>query len=731
MASRYSPSDLTVALCTIGRPGYLEAAITSLLDTTPPGTRFHLVLNGCEAGTTERLAPLIEQWDGPTEVTVLDERVSIHESHSTALDGATTPLITFMGDDDLVLEPRIPTLLARFDEEPEPLVVGSFARRAGGTPDEPVLLGRKDLGPTTIDEWRQWVDEARFFELCFPAAIINSAAARAVGGFDPDFGPVMDVGLFTRLADRGPVIVDPDRGFGYRIHDQSMSTADGHAVAERYRYVEAAIGASRADRPVPTFEEFRADEAAASPVARFSREQRVRSQLHFRQAGSAMLGGRRVAAAGHLAKSAVSWPPVFGAKVRGQFGRRSRSGAGGPLPVLSSTPLQEAGDDAVAELDDGAPVATVLIKGLYNYRVAFYQHLRRQLADQGVRLRLLHGQGSHEDRAKGDVVALTWSEFRRLRTLPVGSREVLWQPGLADARRSDLVVCEQASRLLLNYPLMFGRRLLGTRLALWGHGRNLRAGRESAVGEWLKRFLTNRADWFFAYNDLGVRQVESLGFPADRITSVQNSSDTTDLAAAMDAVTDADLEDCRRQLGLGTGPVGLFMGGLYDLKRPDFLIESAEIIRRHRPDFELIVIGDGPEADRVRAAAEAHSWVHFIGPTFGADRARYASLSSLFLLPGLVGLNVVDAFALELPVVTVDLPFHAPEIEYVVDGENALVLPEGTDPAAYAAAVHELLAAPERLEQLREGCRRSAMRLSVEEMARRFAQGVLDALDAP
>ena len=49
------------------------------------------------------------------------------------------------------------------------------------------------------------------------------------------------------------------------------------------------------------------------------------------------------------------------------------------------------------------------------------------------------------------------------------------------------------------------------------------------------------------------------------------------------------------------------------------------------------------------------------------------------LLPGAVGLGVLDSFAFDVPLVTVDLPYHGPEIDYVRDGENGVKLPAQTD----------------------------------------------------
>jgi hypothetical protein len=98
------------------------------------------------------------------------------------------------------------------------------------------------------------------------------------------------------------------------------------------------------------------------------------------------------------------------------------------------------------------------------------------------------------------------------------------------------------------------------------------------------------------------------------------------------------------------------------------------------------------------------------------------------LNPGLVGLSVVDAFALQLPTMTCDLEMHSPEIEYLIDGVNGSVLPPDASPGEYAAEVVRTYADVQLLARLRAGCVDSAQHYSIETMVDNFARGLLDAL---
>ena len=130
----------------------------------------------------------------------------------------------------------------------------------------------------------------------------------------------------------------------------------------------------------------------------------------------------------------------------------------------------------------------------------------------------------------------------------------------------------------------------------------------------------------------------------------------------------------------------------------------------------------------VEEAASTDDWVDFRGTMFGEQMAAEVQSSELLLMPGLVGLAVVDSFALECPMVTVDLPFHSPEIEYLQHDVNGVCLPTDTTADRYGDEVAALLGDPERLERLRAGCRASAATYTIHAMVENAATGLMRAL---
>ena len=272
-------------------------------------------------------------------------------------------------------------------------------------------------------------------------------------------------------------------------------------------------------------------------------------------------------------------------------------------------------------------------------------------------------------------------------------------------------------------------QLIGFRkLCFWGHGKNFKEHRVSTVGEYFKNVMSRRVHWWFAYNDRSAEIVRDLGYPAERITSVQNAIDTTGLMNAMRKVTSATLDHLKTAHHIAGNNICYFSGAMYEEKRIDFLIEACLQIKRIVPDFEMIFMGGGPDEQKVRAAVEQFPWLHYLGPKFDDERAPFMMMSKLLLMPGLVGLVILDALIMEKPTVTTAVPYHSPEIHYLIDQVNGVVVRDAESPTKYATAVAGLLNDTATYERLVAGCRIFKGQYTIENMVENFASGIAKAL---
>jgi len=362
---------------------------------------------------------------------------------------------------------------------------------------------------------------------------------------------------------------------------------------------------------------------------------------------------------------------------------------------------------------------TIIQRILPHYRVPFFAALHERLRDDAINLQVIFGQELPGSTPTSIPVEASWAKAVHNRYW-LGGRAV-WQPCSKLLRRTDLVIVEHANGALLNYALLL-RRFLGTDklLAFWGHGRNVQ--RTGGAGEVVKSWMAKHADWWFTYTDSGVSDVAATGFPEERITVVHNSIDTAALSRACASVTELEKTTLRESLGLRGNNVCLYCGGMYANKKLDFLIEACVRIRKRVPDFEMLFVGHGPEQYKVAQAAVVHDWIRYVGPRFGSELAAYYSLGKLLLIPGLVGLAILDSFVAGTPLITTDIPIHSPEISYLHDGVNGCVT--SYDIEQFSAKVVGLLESNDSLNVLRAGCALAAQRYTIEQMQTMFAQGV-------
>jgi glycosyltransferase involved in cell wall biosynthesis len=151
-------------------------------------------------------------------------------------------------------------------------------------------------------------------------------------------------------------------------------------------------------------------------------------------------------------------------------------------------------------------------------------------------------------------------------------------------------------------------------------------------------------------------------------------------------------------------------------------------LKERIPDLHVLFLGSGPAQRVVETACARYSWMHFIGPVYGAQRAIYFAISQVLLMPGLVGLAIIDSFVAEVPLFTTEVPIHSPEIFYLKHGVNGVMTTYSAQD--YAAAVAYYLADPQLLAGLRDGCREGARRYTLDHMVDNFVGGVQECLAA-
>lgn len=366
---------------------------------------------------------------------------------------------------------------------------------------------------------------------------------------------------------------------------------------------------------------------------------------------------------------------------------------------------------------------------LFHYRVGLFEMLRTQCLENSIELHLVHGHPTRRDKVRNDVGFLTWATPVDNWSCSISNQDLIWMPFPSHLRDADLVVIMQENRLLSNYPLLLSRWWSSRKIAYWGHGKNFQSNAPAGLCEKWKDFLLMRVDWWFAYTEMTVDILCKAGFPAERITRLDNAIDTSTFKADLTSWNDADIAAERERLGIAkNAPVGVFCGSLYPNKNLEFLIDSVDMILQKVPDFTLVVLGDGPSMPLMSKKATSRPWLHLLGVRTGREKALYFRMGEIMLNPGLVGLHIVDAFCGGLVMITTLAAKHSPEVAYLKDGVNGLMVSDS--PKIYAAAVVELLNDRNKLERLKRASKQDSQRYTIKNMVEKFVSGIVKCLEA-
>ena len=371
---------------------------------------------------------------------------------------------------------------------------------------------------------------------------------------------------------------------------------------------------------------------------------------------------------------------------------------------------------------------TIVKAVIKQYRLSFFQRLHAELLSDGIELEVLYGTPSQREQTKKDNINLSPPLGRCIASRYMWRDQLLLQwPGWRSLRESDLVILVNANRNLINLPLLALSRFGLKKVALWGHGQNHQSG-EHTLRERFKESLVLWPRWWFAYTDSTADYLASLGYSRQRITTINNAIDTSEFSAQVDAISPSDIEAMSRRLDLSSDDrIALYCGSLYPEKRIPEMLEVARIVAKRNPNFRLVVIGSGPQANLIRDTMKDQPHLRYAGPLFGQDKAICYRLSEFILNPGLVGLAILDAFAAGRPLLTFADSLHSPEIAYLEHENNGLLINGNT--TALAETILGLLEDRPRLARLSDGARRSTARYGVEDMVRRVRKGILQCLD--
>jgi glycosyltransferase involved in cell wall biosynthesis len=349
------------------------------------------------------------------------------------------------------------------------------------------------------------------------------------------------------------------------------------------------------------------------------------------------------------------------------------------------------------------PVVVVLQEQIPAYRLPFFRSLAGELDRRDLDLRVI----SSAALATPDELG-----FRHQR-VPVArgglsALAVIWR------ERPTALIVPHSSRFA---PVAAATRLRqrhGRKQLLWGMGMARRYGVElpddspAAAGA-VRRSMLSMCDHYLSYTEISTRNLSKAGYEAARITTLNNAVEG--IAPPEQA---ASAPRVPRQM--------LFVASLVEDKEPLAAVAIADKLRGLAPGTTLHIVGDGPLRDRCEQAASSRGWVHYHGAQRGPRLRELALSSDLGIIPGRVGLAILEMASAGLPMATFAASLHGAEIAYLKDGINGIFLDRDIHLATRRLA--DLLTDRPALERMRSEAIRTARMHTVQNMAANFGAGV-------
>lgn len=238
--------------------------------------------------------------------------------------------------------------------------------------------------------------------------------------------------------------------------------------------------------------------------------------------------------------------------------------------------------------------------------------------------------------------------------------------------------------------------------------------------EIINRILAPRTALAISNSDsLAGFAVDRMGFRETQVVTVHNPVSTF----TMKPVDPAVVAGLRQEYGLdGAGPVIGAVTRFYPSKGITYLIEAFPAILARFPSARLLLVGDGPLEDSLKAQARSlgiEPHVTFAG--FRDNAEAHVQLFTLSAVPSLeegIGNVAIESITGGIPVIA-SREGGLPEV--IMEGKSGLLVPPG-DAAALSAAITRVLEDPELLERMRLGCREEAGRFSIDAYTARLEE---------
>jgi glycosyltransferase involved in cell wall biosynthesis len=376
-----------------------------------------------------------------------------------------------------------------------------------------------------------------------------------------------------------------------------------------------------------------------------------------------------------------------------------------------------------AQAVTGKPTVVVVTNIPTPYRIPLFNELAGQLSSLGVELHVVFAAWIYPRRKWSVQPAQLRFDYSVLGCTPFGfggeEGVVFSFSGLGRVLEQMRPAVVVVAGFGLSAIRVFLRRWLGGPCYLIWSGAVV-SNSSGAMRALLRRALVSRAAGFVAYGSSARDYLATLAADSSCIEIAVNTVDTRFFGEARGGLP--------RAQNAGEKRVVLVIGDLSKRKRPERILQVAAAVARHRSDFEVHFVGDGPERSKMENLAVSLGVPHlvrFLGFKGRDEVASLLAVAHCLIFPtafDVWGLVLVEAMAAGVPCLA---SVHAGATrDLVKDGVNGFAL-DFSDTALVAERLEWCLGHPDEVRAMGE---RAAAFIQSEVTIGRSAEGFVKAI---
>ena len=229
-------------------------------------------------------------------------------------------------------------------------------------------------------------------------------------------------------------------------------------------------------------------------------------------------------------------------------------------------------------------------------------------------------------------------------------------------KKWDAILLLGDANIVSNWVIAIIANLKGIPVIFWGHGLY---GNEKGFKKWIRKSFLRLADYNLVYGNWAKNLLLKEGFKEDALKVIYNS---VNYEISKPLRVDAIEENFYRAYFHNDLPTLIFIGRLTKSKKLDLLINALHILNTQQKRFNLIILGDGEEKEKLESLAKTLGEnVFFYGECYDeVVISKFLANADLCVSPGNVGLTSIHSMSYGTPVCTTDdFKNQGPEFEAI------------------------------------------------------------------